>query len=112
MATRAQTQALARKLGCDLKEPRQPYRDRWRDEPQDGCLEVWAPAGSVFAASSCHVICCPWPFGMPAPAAWAGLLEQMREGLESCDQPDCEICDDPCPDCGAAGGDGGACPYS
>lgn len=53
-------------------------------------VNVWAPAGSIWHASSCHVVSVC--FHTDRAAGWRALVQDLRSGVGPCRTPDCETC--------------------
>lgn len=51
-----------------------------------------APKGQVFRSTGGHVICGYVDDAEPPSAAWPGIVEDIQPGLQTCDLPDCDIC--------------------
>jgi hypothetical protein len=55
---------------------------------------VDSPAGTVWNATGCHVVC---ELTADGPADWrykvcAAAIEQMEQGTSACDDPECDHC--------------------
>ncbi len=63
----------------------------------NGTLNIDAPAGHVWAANGCHTICVVFEnfIGQSwKTKAFDEAHELMAYGLEVCDDPNCDVCDE------------------
>lgn len=62
----------------------------------DYVIYVWSPPGKVWVSTHCHVICRQFCNGSESwkPDAYAELIEEMRDGLEQCENEECEHCNE------------------
>lgn len=87
----------ATKRQFDAELARHPGATLDTSEVLDFEFIVDAPRGSVWRSCGIHCMCEPhknesgqsWK-----PEAYAALIERMRDGLEPCIDPDCDICCD------------------
>jgi hypothetical protein len=70
--------ALVKKLGCTIS----------REDPQS--LYVDSPVGKVFKATGTHTITDSWHRGFKPD--YADIFERMSDGLEDCEDPECDNC--------------------
>lgn len=53
---------------------------------------VYSPAGYIWIATGCHVISVSYL--SDRRAGWKALLDDVVLGVKTCDNPECEYCED------------------
>lgn len=81
MSKIAKARRLAEELGAEIEYDR-----------ENGHLAAFSPAGKKFVASDCHSCCHDFERGPWANEMIDALIEDLEDGLEECDQTDCDIC--------------------
>lgn len=63
----------------------------------NGDLQIDSPKGKVFRSNGCHTIVEPFSnsgHDSWKPQAYAEVIERLKMGLENCEEPDCDICEE------------------
>jgi hypothetical protein len=58
--------------------------------PGELLLSVWSPTGLVWRSTGGHSLSVS--YHTDRPAGWRWLLGELRQGVEPCDNDDCETC--------------------
>lgn len=85
MATQKQVENRAAELGCEFEVLRRA--------PKLDC-QVWAPEGKRFELGLHTLVGHQLP-GRPLEQVFADMLERMSNGVEDCDDPNCDTCEEP-----------------
>jgi len=80
MSARQQCLALIAEHNADLIE-----QESWVGHT----LDVWLPAGLAWRTTGCHSLVVREE---TRPAVWRELLAELREGVEPCDNTECDTC--------------------
>jgi hypothetical protein len=85
--TRRQVTALAKSYGTTAVY--HPDREALEHE-----ITIDAPDGTVWSCSQIHQIVACGADGTPWETLYADVFERMSYGLETCEEPDCDVCRD------------------
>jgi hypothetical protein len=81
MSKIAKAKRLAKEIGAEVQYER-----------EIGTLAAFAPRGKQFVATQCHSCCHDFERGPWANEMLNDLIEDLQEGLEPCEQKDCDVC--------------------
>lgn len=83
--TRANTRTLAERIGVAV------YVDL------DHAVDLTAPPGKVFGSTGTHMLhapCAMWGSRFAVSEAYRSVIEDMEDGLEDCEEPECDMCEE------------------
>lgn len=81
MSKIAKARRLATEIGATIEYEREV-----------GTLAAFLPAGNQFVATGCHSCCHDFERGPWANEFIDDLISDLEEGVEPCDQDDCDVC--------------------
>lgn len=85
MKERTEAKRLIEEYGADLLDMSHPGVAMMD-------VNVWSPVGSMWKATGCHSLTA-YNY-TDARAGWTWLLNELRTGMEPCDNKECETCND------------------